>query len=112
MKDYYSRWDAPLSERVYPLRIPDVLLTGGLYPLHIAQYARYLKLENMLFLDASELTENPGKVMRKVAKFTGVEELITEENFYFDEEKGFYCMRPPREVSERGDFCLAGDKGR
>ena len=89
MKAYYSRWDAPLSERVYPLRIPDVLLTGGLYPLHIAQYARYLKLENMLFLDASELTENPGKVMRKVAKFTGVEELITEENFYFDEEKGF-----------------------
>lgn len=112
VKDYYSRWDAPPSERVYPLRIPDVLLTGGLYPLHIAQYARYLKLENMLFLDASELTENPGKVMRKVAQFTGVEELITEDNFYFDAEKGFYCMRPPREVSERGDFCLTSSKGR
>jgi len=108
---YYSKWDAPANERVYPLRIPDVILTGGLYPVHINQYTQFLKQENMLFLDASELMDNPGKVMREVAQFVGLPPAITEDNFYFDESKGFYCMKPPPE-SERGPFCLAGDKGR
>ena len=69
---YYSKWDAPANERVYPLRIPDVILTGGLYPVHINQYTQFLKQENMLFLDASELMDNPGKVMREVAQFVGL----------------------------------------
>ena len=65
----------------------------------------------MLLLDASELMDNPGKVMREVAEFVHLEPNINESHFYFDEEKGFYCMRPPEE-SERGSFCLANDKGR
>ena len=64
----------------------------------------------MLFLDATELMNNPGKVMREVAEFVDLPPAITEDNFYFDEQKGFYCMKPPAE-SERGPFCLAGDKG-
>ena len=72
MAQYYSKWDAPANERVYPLRIPDVILTGGLYPVHINQYTQFLKQENMLFLDASELMDNPGKVMREVAQFVGL----------------------------------------
>ena len=65
----------------------------------------------MLLLDASELMDNPGKVMREVAEFVHLDPSINESHFYFDEEKGFYCMRPPEE-SERGSFCLANDKGR
>ena len=65
----------------------------------------------MLLLDASELMDNPGKVMREVAEFVHLKPIINESHFYFDEEKGFYCMNPPAD-SERGSFCLAGDKGR
>ena len=72
---------------------------------------RSIKKDNMLLLDASELMDNPGKVMREVAEFVQLDPSINESHFYFDEEKGFYCMRPPEE-SERGSFCLANDKGR
>ena len=40
---YYLKWDAPPAERVYPLRIPDVILTGGLYPVHIGNVKKLRK---------------------------------------------------------------------
>jgi len=100
-----------MAERTFPLRIPDVILTGGLYYHHITNFVRSIKRENMLLLDATELMDNPGKVMREVAEFVNLEPKINEKHFYFDQEKGFYCMQPPKD-SERGSFCLAGDKGR
>ena len=42
----------------------------------------------MLYLDATELVENPGRSLRRVAKFMEVPAVIDENNFYFDEEKG------------------------
>ena len=48
----------------------------------------------MLYLDATELIENPGKSLRRVAQFMGVPATIDENNFYFDEEKGqFFVSR-------------------
>ena len=46
----------------------------------------------MLYLDATELIENPGMSLRRVADFAGVPQLITEENFYFDDEKGIFFL--------------------
>ena len=42
----------------------------------------------MLYLDATELVENPGKSLRRVAQFMNVPAVINENNFYFDEAKG------------------------
>ena len=111
VREYFSLQDAPMEKRTFPLRIPDVILTGGLYSHHIKTFSKSIKMENMLLLDASELMDNPGKVMREVAEFVHLKPIINESHFYFDEEKGFYCMNPPAD-SERGSFCLAGDKGR
>ena len=44
--------------------------------------------DKMLYLDATELLENPGMSLRRVANFAGVPPLINENNFFFDEEKG------------------------
>ena len=46
----------------------------------------------MLYLDATELIENPGMSLRRVAQFAGVPPLINEQNFYFDEEKGEFIF--------------------
>ena len=44
----------------------------------------------MLYLDSTELIENPGKSLRRVAIFMDVPQIINENNFYFDDEKGKY----------------------
>ena len=46
----------------------------------------------MLYLDATELLENPGMSLRRVANFAGVPPLINENNFFFDEEKGTFVI--------------------
>jgi hypothetical protein len=48
----------------------------------------------MLYLDATELIENPGKSLRRVAQFMGVPATIDENNFFYDEEKGQYFCFP------------------
>ena len=54
----------------------------------------------MLYLDATELVENPGRALRRVAKFMEVPAVIDENNFYFDEEKGLLFL-----LSRFFDFC-------
>ena len=44
----------------------------------------------MLYIDSSELVENPGLALRKVAHFMGVPAAVSEKNFYFDEQKGYF----------------------
>ena len=92
---YFSRSDLmPGSPgRVFPLKIPDAVLTGSLYSTHINTYLHYFTQDQMLYLDATELIENPGMSLRRVADFAGVPQLITEENFYFDDEKGNSFLR-------------------
>lgn len=113
INEYYTRWDLPPKDpkRVYPLRIPDAVLGGSLYSIHIRTYLHYFSNDNMLYLDATELLENPGLSLRRVANFAGVPALIDENNFYFDDAKGYFCMTPPVE-SGRESFCLGSSKGR
>lgn len=113
VRDYFTKWDLKPGDpnRVFPLRIPDAILTGSLYSVHISTFLHYFTQDQMLYLDATELIENPGKSLRRVAQFMGVPATIDENNFYFDEEKGYYCMTPPVE-SGRASFCLGSEKGR
>ena len=47
---------------------------------------------------ATELLENPGMALRRVANFAGVPPLINENNFFFDEDKGlcFHKLLKPK----------------
>ena len=53
----------------------------------------------MLYLDATELLENPGMSLRRVANFAGVPPLINENNFFFDEEKGKKYYVTPESIT-------------
>ena len=55
--------------------------------------------DKMLYLDATELLENPGMSLRRVANFAGVPPLINENNFFFDEEKGKNYYVTPRTIT-------------
>lgn len=44
--------------------------------------------DQMLILNGEELIANPAKVILKAQDFMGLEPLIKEQNFVFDNEKG------------------------
>lgn len=113
INEYFTRWDLKPGDprRVFPLRAPDNILTGGLYSIHIRTFLHHFRQDQMLYLDSTELIENPGKSLRRVAIFMDVPQIINENNFYFDDEKGYFCMTPPVDTG-RKSFCLGSSKGR
>ena len=54
------------------------------------------------------MIERPWEELALVQDFLGLEQMVTKSSFYFDEDKGFYCMRR----SETDSFCLKEGKGR
>ena len=60
-----------------------------------------------MVLDGEELRTNPGRVMDKVQGFIGLPRCLKNENFVFNETKGFYCILD----KDGNQQCLDSNKG-
>eukprot|EP00118_Oscarella_pearsei_P012087 m.85839 g.85839 ORF g.85839 m.85839 type:complete len:337 (+) comp36479_c0_seq1:193-1203(+) len=78
------------------------------YADHVKHWLEYFDKSRFLFLDGSRLVQNPVAVLRQVASFLGVEAYYTDDMFYFNKERGFYCRVNWGET----DGCLGATKGR
>nr|CAI5839296.1 unnamed protein product [Callosobruchus analis] len=83
-------------------------------PLAISVYHNYLHRwleafprEQILIVNGDLLIEDPVSQVQKIENFLGLEPRIGTHNFYFNETKGFYCLR-----NETSDRCLRETKGR
>ncbi|CAL4133732.1 unnamed protein product [Meganyctiphanes norvegica] len=77
------------------------------YAVHIIPWLRVFKREQILIIDGDVLIKDPFTEIEKVQKFLNLPPYITEDNFYYNDTKGFYCMR-----NETFQKCLADSKGR
>ena len=71
------------------------------------QWFEVFPRHQILIVNGDRLIEDPVSEVRKIEKFLGLESKITESNFYFNQTKGFYCLKV--HSSER---CLHESKGR
>ncbi|CAL4219804.1 unnamed protein product, partial [Meganyctiphanes norvegica] len=78
----------------------------GLYWKYLEHYLEYFPRDQILVINADDLIQNPLHVIEEVEQFLDINQLITTDNLYFDEAKGFYCMRS--DVISR---CLGSTKG-
>ncbi|CAG0919081.1 unnamed protein product [Notodromas monacha] len=79
----------------------------SIYARFFPTWLEYFKREQIHVVDGENLVTNPFEEMRRVEIFLGVERILKPSNFWFSEEKGFYCLR-----NENGDKCLGPSKGR
>ncbi|XP_060527704.1 heparan sulfate glucosamine 3-O-sulfotransferase 1 [Cylas formicarius] len=86
----------------------------GYRPLAISVYHNYLHRwlevfprEQLLIVNGDLLIDDPVPQLQKIERFLGLEPKIGSHNFYFNETKGFYCLR-----NETSDRCLRETKGR
>lgn len=106
---------SPLSRSFEDLAIlPNGTVNEAYRPLAISQYHvhvhRWLEVfsrEQLLVVNGDQLIEDPVSQLRRIEDFLGIEPRIGSNNFYFNETKGFYCLR-----NETGDKCLRETKGR
>ncbi|XP_069065900.1 heparan sulfate glucosamine 3-O-sulfotransferase 6 [Pleurodeles waltl] len=82
----------------------------GIYAKHLDNWLQYFPLSKFLFVSGERLVSDPAGEMGRVQDFLGLKRVITDKHFYFNETKGFPCLKKP-EGSSR-PRCLGKSKGR
>lgn len=82
----------------------------GLYAQHLARWLRYFPLSRFLFVSGERLVSDPAGELGRVQDFLGLKRIISDKHFYFNQTKGFPCLKKA-EGSGR-PHCLGKTKGR
>ncbi|XP_054614928.1 heparan sulfate glucosamine 3-O-sulfotransferase 6-like [Dunckerocampus dactyliophorus] len=82
----------------------------GLYAKHLENWLQYFPLSQFLFVCGERLVSDPAGEMGRVQDFLGLKRVVSEKHFYFNQTKGFPCLKKP-EGSSR-PRCLGKSKGR
>ena len=82
-------------------------LVRSLYYQYMWNWLQSFNLDQFLVLSGEELVKNPLPELRRVEQFLHLEPVFSEDMFYFNETRGFYCIR-----NETYDPCLRESKGR
>lgn len=82
----------------------------GIYAKHLEAWLHYYPLSSFLFVSGERLVSDPAGEMGRVQDFLGLKRVVTDKHFYFNQTKGFPCLKKP-EGSSR-PRCLGKSKGR
>uniref|UniRef100_H3AKM4 Sulfotransferase n=1 Tax=Latimeria chalumnae TaxID=7897 RepID=H3AKM4_LATCH len=82
----------------------------GIYALHLENWLQYFPLSQILFVSGERLISDPAGEMAKVQDFLGLKRIVTDKHFYFNETKGFPCLKKPEDSG--APRCLGKSKGR
>ncbi|KAJ0015773.1 hypothetical protein NQD34_014063 [Periophthalmus magnuspinnatus] len=82
----------------------------GIYAKHLENWLRYFPPSRFLFVSGERLVTDPAGEMGRVQDFLGLKRVVTDKHFYFNQTKGFPCLKKP-EGSSR-PRCLGKSKGR
>ncbi|XP_051889303.1 heparan sulfate (glucosamine) 3-O-sulfotransferase 3-like [Pristis pectinata] len=82
----------------------------GIYAQHLENWLQYFPLSQMHFVSGERLITDPSGELGKVQDFLGLQRLITDDHFFFNETKGFPCLKKPQGNGK--PHCLGKTKGR
>ncbi|KAG8186069.1 hypothetical protein JTE90_005422 [Oedothorax gibbosus] len=86
--------------------------------IRIGVYARFVEWwtprhfpkEQVLFISGEELVRDPAAEMARVQDFLGLKRIVSDKHFYFNETKGFPCLK--KSEGSGNPHCLGKTKGR
>ncbi|XP_058651961.1 heparan sulfate (glucosamine) 3-O-sulfotransferase 1-like1 [Onychostoma macrolepis] len=79
----------------------------SLYDVHMRNWLQHFPLEQIHIVDGDTLIHDPLPELQRVERFLHLPPRIVASNFYFNQTKGFYCIR-----SDGHERCLHESKGR
>uniref|UniRef100_UPI0037E8489D heparan sulfate glucosamine 3-O-sulfotransferase 6 n=1 Tax=Semicossyphus pulcher TaxID=241346 RepID=UPI0037E8489D len=82
----------------------------GIYAKHLENWLHFFPLSSFLFVSGERLVTDPAGEMGRVQDFLELKRVVTDKHFYFNQTKGFPCLKKP-EGSSR-PRCLGKSKGR
>ncbi|XP_053467797.1 heparan sulfate glucosamine 3-O-sulfotransferase 6-like [Ictalurus furcatus] len=82
----------------------------GMYAQHLENWLQHFPLSSFLFVSGERLVSDPAGEVGRVQDFLGLKRIVSDKHFYFNQTKGFPCLKKP-EGSSR-PRCLGKSKGR
>ena len=82
----------------------------GVYAKHLEKWLKFFPLKQMHFVNGERLISDPAYEMARLQDFLGLKRIVTEKHFYFNETKGFPCLKKPE--GSGNPHCLGKTKGR
>ena len=68
------------------------ILQASLYAEHLTQWHTYFPWEQIHIVDGDNIKRNPLQELQQLETYLGLEHVISESNFIYNESKGFYCF--------------------
>ncbi|XP_068439385.1 heparan sulfate glucosamine 3-O-sulfotransferase 3A1-like [Clinocottus analis] len=82
----------------------------GIYAKHLDNWLQHFPAEQILFVSGERLISDPAGELGRVQDFLGLKRIITDKHFYFNQTKGFPCLKKAEGSSK--PHCLGKTKGR
>ncbi|XP_078000534.1 heparan sulfate glucosamine 3-O-sulfotransferase 1-like [Glandiceps talaboti] len=82
------------------------LISTGVYIQYLQNWLQVFPSTQIHIVDGEVLKTDPSGELQSLETFLNITQFFTRDNFYFNKEKGFYCLRKPKEK------CLNKHKGR
>ncbi|GIY15988.1 heparan sulfate glucosamine 3-O-sulfotransferase 3A1, partial [Caerostris extrusa] len=70
----------------------------GVYSKFLEWWTKYFRMEQIHFVSGENLIRDPAGEMALVQDFLGLDRVITDKHFYFNETKGFPCLKKSEAV--------------
>ncbi len=86
-------------------------VSASCYNVHFKRWLRYFDLDQIHIVDGDALISNPALEVKRVESFLGVSSYFTEDMFYFNATKGFYCWTKLDKRKKVIPDCLGSEKG-
>ncbi|KAH9490433.1 Heparan sulfate glucosamine 3-O-sulfotransferase 5 [Bulinus truncatus] len=80
----------------------------GVYVKYIKMWLKVFPKSQLHIIESSQFITDPASEIQKLEQFLGIPHMITDKNFYYNQSKGFYCMRP---FHTDAIICLSSGKG-
>lgn len=82
----------------------------GIYAKHLENWLQFFPMRQILFVSGERLITDPAGELGRVQDFLGLKRIITDKHFYFNQTKGFPCLKKAEGSSK--PHCLGKTKGR
>ncbi|CAM1302478.1 HS3ST6 (predicted) [Pycnogonum litorale] len=82
----------------------------GFYAHNLEKWLKYFPLNQIHFVSGEGLIRDPAAELARVQNFLNLKVLITRDHFYFNETKGFPCLK--KSEGSGKPHCLGETKGR
>jgi len=81
------------------------LVVNGAYSVFYKRWLENFDQRQLLVIDGTEMIDNPGAVVVQAQQFLNIERIIDENNFIFDDERGYYCYT---RTGDDTKYCIKG----